>query len=152
MLDDDDGGNMPGALKLEQGKVYRAVVRVDVPRLVVSRSAVQSRFAELGFTDAIAWLDACDLPSDWPAGQRPTELPAGWPAFVQARWAQPSTTLEQPDAVLATWAYVPAAGAPPVTAGAGSDDNLGGALMLAGKLFLLSLAGKVVREVIDEVF
>lgn len=141
---------MPGAvMQLEQGKTYRAVVRVDVPRLVVSRSAVQNRFAELGFENVVAWLDARDLPADWPANHRPTELPNGWPAFVQATWAKPSTSLEQPDAVLASWPLAP--GQAPATNDK-PDDNMGEAIKLAAKLFILQLGAKLVRELIDEVF
>lgn len=149
---------MPGTLKLETGKAYRAVVRVDVPKMLVSRSAVQSRFAELGFSDVVAWLDAGDLPSDWPANQRPAELPHGWPAFVQAKWGNPPTTLEKPEAIVASWEYVLAAGAtpatpmPPKAEPVGEADPLAEGLKLAGRLFLLSLVGKLFREILDEAF
>lgn len=54
------------------GTLYRALIVVSAPGLVVTDDAVRSELGPEGFAEITLWRDADALPSDWPATRKDT--------------------------------------------------------------------------------
>ena len=78
-------------ITLENGTTYRGRAIIFYPSLVVTKSRVKEELEKQGFANVTVWLDADDLPNDWPSSKK--EDTSSWgntQAWLEASWSRPT--------------------------------------------------------------
>lgn len=131
-------------IQLLFGRQYQGRLLVDGVRQLTSSTDVRALVEDLGFSDVRIYMQASDLPSDWPASKRggPNGIEQ-FTAFFDAVWDQSaSSDMAKPSYMLEIW-YVDDSGAtasPTVPPTAGNPATKVVALGRHGKARQLVLA------------
>lgn len=97
------------------GERYRGVFLVAIPRPFVTRELAIERMAAAGFGAPTVWLNAEDLPADWPMTRRYGDTDAGWHVYAEGTWTGPTADMPLPHAAVDVWRVETHDPAPPAT-------------------------------------
>ena len=99
---------------LQQGVTYRGRILAFSP-IGVSEEKVKTGFQGVGFKDVLVWMDASDLPADWPKEARQDVSDATQTqAWVQGTWDKPSGSYPAHGSMWTLYDYWPKDQAKPV--------------------------------------
>jgi hypothetical protein len=105
-----------GTLQARTGARYRAVFQVQgVPKMLVTPDIAKQKIEDAGISEARVWLEASDLPGDWPRTAIYADTDSTWYVYAEGVWAAASGSYPQPDAVVKIWEVVSDATPPTVT-------------------------------------
>jgi hypothetical protein len=107
---------MSGTIEARNGARYRAVFQViGVPKMLVTADVAKGKIEEAGLTGVRVWLEATDLPADWPRTAIYADTDATWYVYAEGVWSGASGSYPQPDAIVKIWEVVTDATPPTVT-------------------------------------
>jgi hypothetical protein len=86
---------------LQQGQRYRAKLELTGFQSLASAPMIAQQFQTLGFTNPIVYMDASQLPADWPA--LTTTNATANSRFIEATWSQPTNTIPRPPQIQLAW-------------------------------------------------